>query len=209
MNSLKDTVIVACGTLAPELKYIKNKKILEIEKILYTKPGRHEVPTELEFELVKKINIAKKYSSKILVLYGSQYCYINTKDPYRKIDDIIGEQGKNINRIDATHCIDMLASKKQREEIASNLAGTSKVCWLTPGWILFKQFVFQDWDKAKANENFPKHTGGAILLDAIGFWDSYSLKNPEKILEFSDWMGIQIIPFKTSIDRFINLLSSA
>jgi hypothetical protein len=46
--------------------------------------------------------------------------------------------------------------------------------------------VYQDWDEGKANENFPQHTGGAVLLDGIGFWDEYSSAHPEEILDFSD-----------------------
>ena len=98
--------------------------------------------------------------------------------------------------------MDMLASESQREEIS----GGQKVWWLTPGWIIYRNRVFQDWDKGKANENFPQHTGGAILLDGTGFWDKYSEEQPENILEFSDWMRIEIRPHKITLDRFKNLL---
>jgi len=107
-----------------------------------------------------------------------------------------------ISRINATHCIDMLASEREREKIS----GGQKIWWLTPGWIIYRNHVFQDWDKGKANENFPQYTGGAVLLDGIGFWDKYSKEQPEKILEFSDWMGIEIRPHKITLDRFKNLL---
>ncbi|GAH12149.1 unnamed protein product, partial [marine sediment metagenome] len=55
-------------------------------------------------------------------------------------------------------------------------------------------------------ENFPRHTGGAILLDGIGFWEKYIEDHPEKILEFSDWMGIPIKPYKISLNRLKELL---
>jgi len=205
-QSFKNYVIISCGTLAPELNYLKKSKFLDANKIFYTKPGRHEVPSELESQLIDKINLAKKYSENIIVVYGEKYCYINIKDPNKTIDDIIKQQGKNISRINASHCIDMLAGEEERENIVNTIANDKKVWWLTPGWILYKKFVFQDWDKAMANENFPMHTGGAILLDGIGFWDKYSNSNPEKILEFSDWMGIQIQPYKIPLDRFKKLL---
>jgi len=205
-KSFKNYVIVSCGTLAPELNYLKKSKFLDAKKILYTKPGRHEVPIELESQLIDKINIAKKYSENIIVVYGGKYCYINIKEPNKTIDDIINQQGKNISRINAEHCIDMLASEKEREKIANIIAKGEKIWWLAPGWILYRQDVFQDWDKAMANENFPKHTGGAILLDGVEFWEEYSTNHPEKILEFSDWMGIQIQPYKISLDRFKKLL---
>ncbi len=97
----------------------------------------------------------------------------------------------------------MLVSEEEREEIAKG----EKVWWLTPGWIIYRHDVFQDWDNAQANENFPRHSGGAILLDGIGFWDTYCEQYPEKLLEFSDWMSLDIKPYKISLDRFKKLLS--
>jgi len=202
--SFKDYAIVACGTLGPELNYLRKEGFLDARKIIYTTPGRHEVLKELESQLIEKINTAKEHSKRIIVVYGGKFCYINVDNPYRTIDTIIQEQGTgiSISRINATHCMDMLASESQREEIS----GGQKVWWLTPGWIIYRNHVFQDWDKGKANENFPQHTGGAILLDGIGFWDKYSEEQPENILEFSDWMGIEIRPHKITLDRFKNLL---
>jgi len=43
-------------------------------------------------------------------------------------------------------------------------------------------------------------------LDAVGIFDEYSQNSPEKILEFSDWMNLDIEPYKVSLDRFKNLL---
>ncbi len=205
-KSFKDYIIISCGTLFPELNYLKKIKFLDAKKVFYTKPGRHEVPLELESQLIKKINLAKKYSNKIIVIYGGKYCYINIKEPYKTIDKIIKNQANKAQRINASHCIDMLVSEKQRGKIAAEIANDKKVWWLSPGWLIYRHSVFQDWDKAMANENFPQHTGGAILLDGIGFWEIYSEAHPEKILEFSDWMGIQIQPYEISLDRFKNLL---
>ena len=99
----------------------------------------------------------------------------------------------------------MLASPTERE----NISGGQKVWWLTPGWILYRNQVFQDWDAGKANENFPQHTGGAVLLDGIDFWDKYTREHPEKVLEFSDWMGIEIHPFTISLDRLKKLFTES
>ncbi len=205
-QSFKNYAIVSCGTMAPELNYLRKSGFLDADKILYTKPGRHEVPTELKSQLMEKINLARKHSENIIVVYGGEYCYINVKEPFESIDHIIRKQGKNITRINASHCIDMLASEKEREKIANTIAGGEKIYWLTPGWILYRQEVFQDWDKAKANETFPKYTGGAVLLDGIEFWEKYSAYNPEKILEFSDWIGLWIQPYKISLEHFKKLL---
>ena len=202
--SFRDYVVIACGTLSLELNHLRKDGFLDAKKVLYTKPGRHEIPRELKSQLIEKINIAKEHSEKIIVAYGGKFCYIDVDDPSENIDRIIREQaiGISISRINATHCIDMLAGKEEREKISKG----EKVWWLTPGWILYRKFVFQDWDKGKANENFPQHTGGAILLDGIDFWNKYVEEHPEKLLEFSDWMGIEIRPYNITLDRLKKLL---
>jgi len=202
--SFNQHIIVSCGTLAPELNYLRKQGFLDAKRILYTTPGRHEVPKELERQLTEKIHLAKEQADGIIVVYGGKFCYVNMDDPYKTIDTIIQQDraDKQISRINASHCADMLADELQREQIS----GGQKVWWLTPGWIIYHNFVFQDWDKGKANENFPQHTGGAVLLDGIGFWEKYSAEHPEKILELSDWMGIDIQPYTVTLERLENLL---
>jgi len=200
--SFGDYAIVACGTLNLELNYLQQSGFLNARKILYTKPGRHEIPRELEEQLIRQIGNARKYSEKIIVVYGGRFCYINADDPYRTIDRIIEEQGSGISRVKASHCVDMLAGAEERERLSEG----KDVYWLTPGWLKYRRYVFQDWDKGLANENFPKHTGGAVMLDGIGFWDEYEQKYPEEILDFSDWMGIPIEPCRVSLDRLKRLL---
>lgn len=202
-TSFEEYAIIACGTLNGELKKLQESGFLNAGKVLYTKPGRHEVPRELEEQLVQKINIARTHSDKIIVVYGGKFCYLNATDPGRTIDMVLTEQGGNISRIPATHCIDMLASAEERTKISAG----KKVLYLTPGWIRFRNYVYQDWDKGKANENFPQHTGGAVLLDGIGFWEEYSVTHPEEILDFSDWMGIPITVHPVSLDRLKTLLA--
>lgn len=99
--------------------------------------------------------------------------------------------------------MDMPASQAEREE----MAGGEKVLWMTPGWIKFRHYVYKGWDKGLANENFPKHTGGAMVLDSIGFMDQYMAEKPEELLEYSDWMGIPIQPCPITPDRFKSLLT--
>lgn len=203
--SFEDYAIVSCGTLAPELNYLSKEGFLDTRKIIYTTPGRHEVIKELESQLIQKINAAKQQAKKIIVVYGGKFCYVNVNNPYRTIDTIIQEQGTgiHISRINATHCTDMLTGEKQRDDISEG----KKTWWLTPGWIAYRDYVFQDWDKGKANENFPQHIGGAVLLDGISFWEKYCEEYPEKVLGFSDWMGIEIRPHKIPLDRLKNLLA--
>jgi hypothetical protein len=197
-NSFNDCAIVACGTLSPEINYLKKEGFLDAKKIFFTTPGLHEIPRELETQLIDRIKKAREYAHNIIVVYGGQFCYVNSVDLFRTIDTIIKEQGEGIVRIQASHCVDMLAGKDEREEIS----GGQKVWWMTPGWILFRKHVFKDWDIGLANENFPKHTGGAMVLDGIGFLDHYIEKHAEDILEYSDWMGIPIIPQEITLERF-------
>lgn len=201
-SSFRGYAIVSCGTLSLEINYLQRTGFLDASKVLYTKPGRHEIPRELEKQLVKQIGNARKYAEKVIVVYGGKFCYINADDPYRTIDRIIEEQGQGISRIKASHCVDMLASIEERERISEG----KDVYWLTPGWLKYRRYVFQDWDKGLANENFPKHTGGALLLDGIGFWDEYEQNYPEEILDFSDWMGIPLNPCRVTLDRLKGLL---
>jgi hypothetical protein len=204
-SPFQDYAIVACGTVSMELTYLRDSGFLSARKILYTKPGRHEVPRELESQLIRQIRTAKTYAPNIIVVYGGKFCYVNADNPYRKIDTIIQEQeepGVKITRIKATHCVDMLASTEEREKIGQG----KDIYWLTPGWMKFRHHVYQGWDRGLANENFPKHTGGAIILDAVGFFDQVMADNPEEILEFSDWMGIPIESYRVSLDRFKGLL---
>jgi hypothetical protein len=204
-----DIAIVSCGTLSLELNQLKQNGFLDTEHLLYTTPGLHEDIAELEKQLVSKIAVAKTKAPNVLVVYGGKFCYVNVDQPTRTMQTIVAEQGTNVARIDATHCMDMLAGKDERETIAAELAGEEKVWWMTPGWIKFRHKVFKDWDKAMANENFPRHTGGAIVLDGIGFVDQYIADDPEAFLAYSDWMGIPIQPYPISLDRFKGLLVDA
>ncbi len=204
--SFSDIAIVSCGTLSLELTYLKNSGFLDARHVFYTKPGLHENVRELERQLIHRINRAKEKADKVLVIYGGKFCYVNADEPTRTMKKIIEEQGPNVARIEATHCMDMLASETEREKIALEMAGGEKVWWMVPGWIKFRHHVFEGWDQGLANENFPRHTGGAIVLDAVGYMDRYMAEHPEEFLEYSDWMGIPIQTCPISFDRFKSLL---
>ena len=44
------------------------------------------------------------------------------------------------------------------------------------------------------------------MLDAVAYYDEVMETNPEKILEFSDWMGIPLEPYRIPLDRLKKLL---
>lgn len=207
--SFADISIVSCGTMSLELNYLKNEGLLDTPQILYTTPGLHQDIPELERQLVRQITKAKEKTRKVVVIYGGKFCYVNADKPTRLMQTIIEEQGPGVARIDATHCMDMIAGEDERDRIAQEVAGGEPVWWMTPGWIKFRKEVFKGWDKALANENFPRHTGGAVILDGIGYMGRYMEERPEDFLEYSDWMGIPIIPYPIPLDRFQSLLFTA
>lgn len=207
--SFADIAIVSCGTMSLELNYLKQEGLIDSPQILYTTPGLHQDIPEMERQLIRQIVKAKEKTGKVVVVYGGKYCYVNPDEPTRLMQTIIQEQGPTVARVNATHCMDMIAGEQDRSRIAQEVAGGEPVWWMTPGWIKFKKEVFKGWDKAVANENFPRHTGGAVILDGIGYMDRFMEETPEDFLEYSDWMGIPIIPYPVSLDRFISLLNDA
>jgi len=205
--SFADIAIVSCGTMSLELNYLRDEGFLDTSHILYTVPGLHQVVQELEHQLIKQINRAKEQTDKVIVVYGGKFCYVNIDQPMRTMQTIIEEQGEGVTRIEATHCMDMLVSESERNEIGNELAGGEPVWWMTPGWIKYRQKVFKGWDKALANENFPRHSGGAVVLDGVGYMDTYMAEQPEDFLEYADWMGITLTPYPVTLDRFKTLLT--
>jgi hypothetical protein len=205
--SFENMAIVSCGTLSLELNHLNAEGFLDTEHLFFTTPGLHEDIHELERQLLDRITKARQKTGKVLVVYGGTFCYVNADEPTRTMQQIITEQGPGVARIQATHCMDMIASEAERERIAADVAGGEKVWWMTPGWIKFRHKVFKGWDKGLANENFPRHSGGAVVLDGTGYLDTHMAEHPENFLDYADWMGIPITPYPVSLDRFKSLLA--
>jgi hypothetical protein len=206
--SFSDIAIVACGTMSLELNHLKNEGFLDARAIFYTTPGLHQDPRELERQLIDRVAKAKQAADRVVVVYGGKFCYVNADQPLRTMKTIIEELGPGVSRVQASHCIDMVLGEAQRQEVAQEMAGGEPVWWMTPGWIKFRHQVFAGWDKSQANENFPRHTGGAIVVDGIGYVDQYMAEHPEDFLEYSDWMGIPIQGYPVTLDRFTGLLKA-
>jgi hypothetical protein len=64
--SFSDIVIVSCGTLSPELNHLRETGFLDVRQVLYTTPGLHETPRELESQLLKQIAKAKGTANKVI-----------------------------------------------------------------------------------------------------------------------------------------------
>ena len=122
-ESFKDIAVVACGTLSMELKALQEEGFLDTEHLLYTTPGLHQDIAELERQLIARIDKAREKVEKEIVVYGGKFCYVNADEPLRTMAVIIEEQGPMVSRIDATHCMDMIADEAQRDAIAQELAG--------------------------------------------------------------------------------------
>ncbi len=208
-SSLSEIAIVACGVMSLEIRALQDEGFISTQHVFYTTPGLHQNPFELERQLIDKAKRAKEVAEKVLVVYGGKFCYVNTKEPTRTMKTLIAELQPGVERINATHCMDMVASEEERNRIAQEIAGGESVWWMTPGWIKFRHQVFKGMDKASANENFGRHTGGAIVLDAIGYTEKYMEEKPEEFLDYSDWMGLPIQPYPVTLDRFKALLSEA
>ncbi len=205
-TSFADIAVVACGTMSLELRALRESGFLDTEHLFFTAPGLHQEPAELERQLLARIEHAKTKADKVLVVFGGAFCYVNVREPTRTMSQVIAEQGPRVARIEATHCMDMIANEEEREQIAQELAGGAKVWWMTPGWVKYRHEVFKGWDEARANENFPKHEGGAIVLDGVGYCEQYVAEQPEDLLEYADWMGVAMQSYPVTLDRFKSLL---
>ena len=201
--SFGDTSIVACGTLRPEIRKLADEGFLDGARLLFTAPGLHEWPRELEVQLTRQLGKACETSRRVIVAYGER-CFIDVRDPSRTTDRLISEVCPAGRRIGAVHCVDMLASRQERERLAAG----KKVYWLTPGWLRHWDYIFKDWDAAMANETFPQHDV-AVVLDATGFFDQLMAESAERILEISDWMRLPIEAVPVSLERFAGLLAEA
>lgn len=201
MPALGNTGILACGTLRREINSLARAGRIKADHILYTAPGLHERPAELERQFVRQALRFSGESRKIVVVFGEK-CFLDVADPMRDTNALVAEQGPSFVRVDARNCVDMLASKEERREIAAG----EKVYWLTPGWIENWDFIFKDWDEGKANETFPAHDK-AVVLDGINYFDEFSVNKPERVLEIADWMKIPLEAHHVTLERLTNLVT--
>ena len=140
--SFSTIAIVSCGTLSLELNHLKTEGFLDTPQIYYTTPGLHQDIPEMERQLVRLVTKAKEKHGKVIVVYGGKFCYVNVDEPTRLMQTLIQEQGAGVARIDATHCMDMLADEPERNRIAQEVAGGEPVWWMTAGWIKFRKSLY-------------------------------------------------------------------
>ena len=80
-------------TLSLELNYLKKTGFLDTDHLFYSTLGLHEDIHKLEHQLLKRIDVAKEKSDKVIVVYGGKFCYVNADEPTRTMKTIIEEQG--------------------------------------------------------------------------------------------------------------------
>jgi hypothetical protein len=188
--------IVSCGSFKEDLESLQAEGLL----VLYTEPCLKERPRKLEKLLRERIEEAKGGADRILVIYGDG-CFIDTSDFSRSIDSLIKDTGCVYERIREHSCIEMMLSEEDKEQLSEGM----KVYWMMPAWVEHKDDVFEEWDLGKRNQTFPQNDM-AIVVDSRGFYDKLLEEDPEKILEFSDWMGIPLDARAITLDRFKDLL---
>ena len=201
--SVKGMAVVTCAALRPEMERLVEEGVLEDCQFFHVSPGSHERPHQLEEELPVRMREAGDTGLPVMVALGTK-CYFDLDRPERTIDRLIEDIGVPAVRTRAEDCIDLLADKREREALASGRS----VYWLTPGWVLERDRVFEGWDAGKANETFPRHDA-AMILDGIGFFDWLSMEDPERILDMSDWMGVGLEPAAVSLERMADLMARA
>jgi len=202
--SFQGYALVACANLRRELKYLRETGFLDVDRVLYTGPGLHAKPDELQRQLARQLGRARESSPRVIVVYGNK-CYVDYEDATRTIDDIIGSSG--VSRVAADGCIDMLCDAEERDQLAQG----ESIFWMSPGWMENWKRIYQrylGWDAADANMNFPGFYRKAIFLDPqpLGIFDELVEHRPEKILEFSDWTQLVVESHPVTLDRLKMLL---
>ena len=202
-DRFKDKALVTCEALRPEIERLRESGELDVQDVFYVHPGSHERPRIIEEQLPEKLAEASQDGRKVVVALGTK-CFFDLDNPERNIDALIQSTGVDAKRVDAEDCVDMLADKNRRTDIA----GGRSIYWMTPGWMEEREKIFEGWDQGKVNETFPRNDA-VVLLDALDYFNSLSMEDPEKILEFSDWLGTGLEPAEVDLERLKGLLSRA
>ena len=195
--------IVSCGSFREDLERLQAEGLLEGIEVLYTEPCLKERPRKLQELLKERLEEAKGRADRILVIYGDG-CFIDTSDFSRGIDSIVEEAGVANERIRKHSCIEMMLSEEDKEGLAEGM----KVYWMMPAWVEHKDEVFEEWDLGKRNQTFPQNDI-ALVVDSRDFYNQLMEEDPEKILDFSDWMGIPLDARAITLDRFKGLLMAS
>jgi hypothetical protein len=209
--TFEDRCIISCGMLQPEIRHLLETGFFHPRRILFTPPGLHALPNELQTHLLRRLAQARETcrDHQIIVVYGRK-CYMNTDEPLRRVDSILEAAGQGIVRVEGEYGYDMLAGFDDRQQISAGRE--DKVLWFTPGWLRSWKTVYQKyfaWDRADANANFPGFYDKIVVLDALGIAEQYATEHAEEVLELYDWTGLEVEFHPITLDRFKRLLRQA
>jgi len=84
-STFADHAVVACGTLRGELEVLHEQGFLDAEPILFTAPGLHEDPKELERQLTRQLGKVTDAPQGVIAVYGAK-CFVDHNDPFREWD---------------------------------------------------------------------------------------------------------------------------
>ena len=207
-STFENRCIISCGMLHPEMTYLIESGFLNPRQVLFTPPGLHALPLELEEHLIKRLAQARELctNDEIIVVYGKK-CHVSTDEPMKRVDSILQATGQGITRVQGDYGYDMLASFEDRQRISKGRQ--DKVLWFTPGWLTSWKTVYQKyfgWDAADANANFPGFYDKIVVLDGLGVADETMTHHAEAILELFDWTGLEVEFCPITLDRFKRLL---
>jgi len=194
------------------MKHLMDIGFLNPHKILFTPPGLHAKPDELERQLLRRLAQTREIcpNHKIIVAYGKK-CYVNADEPAKRVDTILqGAQDQEIVRLQGDYGYDILASFDDRQRISGGRE--SKTLWFTLGWLKNWKTIYQHyfgWDRADANANFPGFYDRIIVLDSLGVADEYMTEHAEEILEIFDWTNLMVEFHPITLDRLKGLLVDA
>ena len=204
----REHCMASCGILYPEMKHLMNTGFLNPRQILFTPPGLHAKPPELERQLVRRLEKMKAScpDHRIIVAYGKK-CFVDTDRPLRRVDTILQEHGPGIARLQGDYGYDILASVEDRQRLSEGRE--SHTLWFTLGWLRSWRAIYQHyfgWDRADANANFPGYYDRIIILDALGAAEQYMADHAEAILDLFDWTGLLVEFQPITLDRLKGLL---
>jgi hypothetical protein len=209
--TFEDRCIVSCGMLEPEITHLLESGFFNPRRVLFTPPGLHARPNELQTHLLRRLAQARETcpEQQIIVVYGRK-CYVNTDEPLKRVDSILGGAGQGIIRVQGEYGYDILAGFEERQQISGGRE--DKVLWFTPGWLRSWKTIYQRyfaWDRADANANFPGFYDKIVVLDSLGVAEEYTTQHAEEILELYDWTGLEVEFHPITLDRFKGLLRRA
>ncbi len=204
----REHCLVSCGILHPEINYLMETGFLNPRQIMFTPPGLHAKPDELERHLTRRLKQIKTScpAHKTIVIYGKK-CYIDADQPVRRVDTILQELGPGIARLEGDYGYDILTSFEERQRISEGRE--SHTLWFTLGWLKSWKTIYQHyfgWDRADANANFPGFYDRIIVLDTLNLADEYMAEHAEEILELFDWTDLMVEFHPVTLERFKNRL---